>query len=150
MRIPALRRTLGFAMCVCCTAWASESYVIPVSDSVGIYQNEIRHLYEAPIFKVSTDNRLMVVRPGSAHFLVQDEKGRIGWIERRLCTRALRGKTVSGFDPAVVSSEGSPKGFFFIDGVPVLEDDKISLSRSFKEELRTNTDKEEIERETGL
>lgn len=140
----------GLTVCICGAAPASESYVIPVSDSAGIYQNEIRHLSETPVFNVSTENRLHIIKTGPAHYFVQDEKGRQGWIERRLCTSALRGKSLTGFNPAVVTTDWSPKGFIVIDGVPVFEDDKASLLRSFKEELRTNIDKEEIERTIKL
>lgn len=125
--------------------FASEIFVLPRKDDIGVYANQIRHLSETPIFKVTTQDRLLVVETGKEHYLVKNSNGQTGWIEMQLCARAPRG-TSFGFQPIGIYAalEGGARPMY-IGGDPVLPDDgPILLKRSFASELRINSDRDEM------
>ena len=141
---------LAAAMVVAATsgqAFASEFFVLPKSDSAGVYRNEIRQIFETPFFRVSAHDRLVVIGTRAGRYLVKDGYGRQGWMAKELCIRVTRGAGFN-FDSAVVNTSWEPQGYIWIPGPAKITDEQILLDRSFAVELRCNSDKEELARIT--
>jgi hypothetical protein len=127
------------------SAAADKVFVLPIKDSVAVYQHEIRHLVERPLFMATQEDRLLVIESGKGHYLVKNRDGREGWIEKSLCARAQQGKQIN-FDPIDISSLATPIGPVYIGGSPTQIDDMIPITRSFNVELRSNVDRDEMEK----
>ena len=128
--------------------WAAEAkkYVQPKEGNVGVYKNQIRDVYEQPVFKVGTDDRLLIIDTKGDHYKVQNAEGQNGWVEKRLVVSIGKSKTFV-FDKAdVVGYLDNPTPVYILDSDdPNAE--RIYLDRSFKEALRDNVDKETMERQ---
>ena len=130
--------------------FGAETVMLPTGDNVGVYKNEVRRLFESPLFTVSTNDRLLVIENKGDRCLVQDPEGRKGWVDTKLCVPAPRGSRLSGFNPAVVTADWGAHGFGLVTGDSPSPDDTIVLSRSFSRELRVNMDQEEAQRATSF
>ncbi len=139
---------LLFIMLMATTAlWAADTkkYVQPKENNIGVYKNQIREVYEQPIFKVGPDDRLLIVDSKGDHYKIQNAEGQTGWIEKRLVVTIGKSKTFV-FDKAeVVGYLDNPTPVYILDSDdPNAE--RIYLDRSFKDALRDNVDKETVER----
>ena len=136
-----------FVLMAAAALWAADTkkYVQPKEGNIGVYKNQIRDVYEQPIFKVGTDDRLLIVDSKGDHYKVQNAEGQNGWIEKRLVVSIGKSKTFV-FDKAdVVGYLDNPTPVYILDSDdPNAE--RIYLDRSFKEALRDNVDKETMER----
>jgi hypothetical protein len=137
-----------FVLMAAAALWAADTkkYVQPKEGNIGVYKNQIRDVYEQPIFKVGTDDRLLIVDSKGDHYKVQNAEGQNGWIEKRLVVSIGKSKTFV-FDKAdVVGYLDNPTPVYILDSDdPNAE--RIYLDRSFKEALRDNVDKETVERQ---
>jgi hypothetical protein len=128
--------------------WAADTkkYVQPKENNVGVYKNQIREVYEQPVFKVGPDDRLLIVDSKGDHYKIQSAEGQTGWIEKRLVVTIGKSKTFV-FDKAeVVGYLDNPTPVYILDSDdPNAE--RIYLDRSFKDALRDNVDKETVERQ---
>jgi hypothetical protein len=126
-------------------AGAAKKYVQPKENNVGVYKNRIRQVYEQPLFKVGTTDRLLILDTKGDHYRVQSVDGGNGWLEKRLVVSIGKSKTFI-FDKAeVVGYLDNPTPVYILDSDdPNAE--RIYLDRSFKDALRDNTDKETTER----
>ena len=122
--------------------------VMPVRDRVGVYRNELRKLFEAPLFTVGTADRLQVVATGKRHLKVMDRQSRAGWIDNGLCA-ATAGGRLYHFDPALVEQYMDSKSLINILDADGPEDVHIKLDRSFRDALSENVDRETIARVCG-
>jgi hypothetical protein len=128
-------------------AQGTELFVIPKSDKVGVYKNEIRKVFETPLFRVSTNDRLTVITTHRDHYLVRDAEGRQGWIEKPSCIAVSKSKNIT-FDSAIVNASWGLYGPTVIPGKPESPEEPLLLDRSFALEMRSNEDKESVERRT--
>lgn len=122
-------------------------YVIPVRKEVRIYGNRVRRLNEDSLFKVNLNSRLRVLDMKDALYKIEDEHGRIGWIEKRFVA-PIKKSSLNNFDPAEVHNYDDVRSFISIFGIPGQEDITITLDRSFKENLKEHIDRETVERIT--
>lgn len=129
-------------------AWAGEQlYAIPIQNEVPVYANELKRLYEKPLFTVSSSQRLLVVELGKNSVKIQDSADNNGWIERRFVSLS-RKKAAMKFEPAVIEQWVDLKDpVSIIDGNDQMQTPLI-LHRSFSEALRDNVDRETIDRQT--
>jgi hypothetical protein len=121
-------------------------YVTPTSDNVGVYKNEIREVYEKPIFTVGTKDRLLIVATGRNHYKIQNAEGETGWIEKRFVVTTGRSKTFVFDDAEVIGYLDNPTPVYIIDADNP-NADPIKLDRSFADALRENVDRETVERQ---
>lgn len=122
-----------------------ERYVIPTQKEVGIYQNRIRKLNENALFHVSLKSRLRVLEEKTDSYHVQDENGRVGWVEKRFVA-TVRKTQLQDFTQAEVHGYDDISSFWSILDSPEFTDLIIKLDRSFKDNLKEIVDREMIER----
>ncbi|MCU0609516.1 MAG: hypothetical protein MUF22_07105 [Chitinispirillaceae bacterium] len=145
MRLTPVMTFLMFAAVSLFAAEAGKQYVQPKEPNVGVYKNQIRQLYEEPIFKVGADDRLLIIDQKGDHFKVQDAIGQTGWVEKRLVVKIGKSKTFVFENAEVVGYLDNPTPVYILDSDdPNAE--RIYLDRSFKDAVRENVDKETIER----
>jgi hypothetical protein len=123
-----------------------QKYVQAKQGSVGVYKNQTREMYEEPIFKVSTSDRLQVLGSKGNFYQVKGPDGQKGWVEKRLVITIGKSKTFVFDNAEVMGYLDAPTPVYIIDSDdPNAE--RIYLDRSFKDALRDNVDKETIERQ---
>jgi hypothetical protein len=128
--------------------WAADTkkYVQPKEGEVGVYKNQIRQVYEQPVFKVGTEDRLLILESKGDHYRVQNVDGQTGWVEKRLVVSIGKSKTFVFENAEVVGYLDNPTPVYILDSDdPNAE--RIYLDRSFKDALRDNVDKETTERQ---
>jgi hypothetical protein len=129
-------------------AAAAKKYVEPKEANVGVYKNRVREVYEQPLFKVGTEDRLLIIDTKGDHYLVQNVDGRSGWVEKRLVAAIGKSKTFVFDNAEVVGYLDNPTPVYILDSDdPNAE--RIYLDRSFKDALRDNVDKETTERQAS-
>lgn len=139
--------TIAIVMtCISSQVIASDFFVLPKKDNIGVYRNELRQVYEEPVFYVSIGDVLMVMQSDKDHYFVKNRIDEKGWIENQECVKAPRGARLT-IDSAVINSDwANIKGFINVSVDPLMDDDLIALKRSFKAEILVNTDHEELAR----
>jgi hypothetical protein len=138
---------LVFAMAAT-AVWAAETkkYVQPKEGEVGVYKNQVRQLYEQPVFKVGPDDRLLILDSKGDRYRVQNVDGQTGWVEKKLVVSIGKSKTFVFDNAEVVGYLDNPTPVYILDSDdPNAE--RIYLDRSFKDALKDNVDKETTERQ---
>lgn len=137
-----------FIIAIAATAalFAAAKFVTPTKDGVGVYKNQTREVYEEPVFKVGTTDRLTVVRKKGRHYKIKSPDGQEGWIEARLVVATGKSKTFVFDNADVIGYLDNPTPVYIID-TDDPNADPINLDRSFKDALRQNVDKETVERQ---
>jgi len=147
MRLYRLFIILAMATAVFAAA-DSKKYVQPKEANVGVYKNMVRQVYEQPVFKVGTEDRLLILETKGDHFRVQSVDGQSGWVEKKLVVSIGKSKTFVFDNAEVVGYLDNPTPVYILDSDdPNAE--RIYLDRSFKDALRDNTDKETTERQAA-
>lgn len=123
----------------------TQKYVQPTKDGLGVYKNEIREVYEEPIFTANAADRLLVLQEKGRAYKVQSPSGE-GWVEKRMVVTVGKSKTFVFDNAEVVGYLDNPTPVYIID-TDDPNADPINLDRSFKDALRENVDKETVERE---
>lgn len=124
-----------------------KKYVTPTKEDVGAFKNEVRELYEKPVFTVGTSDRLLVLETGKQSYKVQKNDGTSGWVEKRLVVTTGKSKSFVFDDAEVIGYLDNPTPVYIIDADNP-NADPIKLDRSFADALRENVDRETIERQT--
>ncbi len=120
-------------------------YVIPVKDNIPIYVNQVRKIHENAHFTAGLKSRLKVLSKTNKRYQVQDQDGRIGWVERHFVV-LLSNPTQMKFDSASVYSYNDIRRVIFINDATDPSDVAIKLDRTFQEALKENIDRECLER----
>jgi hypothetical protein len=130
--------------------WAAEAkkYVQPKESNVGVYKNQVRQVYEQPVFKVGPEDRLLILDSKGDSYRVQNVEGKNGWVEKGLVVSIGKSKTFVFDNAEVVGYLDNPTPVYILDSDDP-NADRIYLDRSFKEALRDNTDQETTERQTA-
>jgi hypothetical protein len=124
-----------------------QTYAIPVQKELAVYQNQIRKLYEKPLFTVTGENRLIVRESGENAVKVEDAEGRTGWVEKKLVT-LVREYRKFVYDAASVERYLDAPELIWVEGKDQSVENFLTLSRSFTDELRENVDQETVIRQT--
>jgi hypothetical protein len=128
------------------TAADTKKYVQPKESNVGVYKNQVRQVYEKPVFNVGADDRLLILDSKGDYYRVQNVDGQNGWVEKRLVVSIGKSKTFVFDNAEVVGYLDNPTPVYILDSDdPNAE--RIYLDRSFKDALRDNTDKETTTRQ---
>lgn len=147
MRLSKLTLILAFGVVICAFAGDPvKKYVQPTKDDVGVYKNEVRELYEQPLFTVGTNDRLLILDTKARNYKVQSPTGQVGWVEKRLVVATGKSKTFVFDNAEVIGYLDNPTPVYIIDSDDP-NADPINLDRSFKDALRENVDKETVERQ---
>ncbi len=123
--------------------WAAEA----VKDGVRIYKNKTRKLNEKPIYELRAGEVVEVLKSSGDKYYVKHYSGVKGWVEKRLLRKAKDiGKTMAFTGEQVLGELGD------IEPVIIFEDEDnklkgVKIERSFKDEMKANVDKEQMERE---
>jgi hypothetical protein len=125
----------------------NQKYVTPTKEDVGVYKNQVRELYEKPLFTVGKNDKLVILETSKQNYKIQKSTGESGWIEKRLVITTGRSRTFVFDDADVIGYLDNPTPVYIIDADNP-NADPIKLDRSFADALRDNTDKETIERQT--
>ena len=124
----------------------NQKYVQAKEGTVGVYKNQTRQMYEEPVYKVGTSDRLQVLGSKGDVYQVKNAEGQTGWVEKRLVVTIGKSKTFVFENAEVMGYLDAPTPVYIIDSDdPNAE--RIYLDRSFKDALRDNVDKETIERQ---
>lgn len=134
------------ALAVTSVTFAADKFVTPTKDGAGVYKNQIREVYEEPLFTVGTTDRLQVVGSKSRHYKIKTPSGQVGWIEKRSVIATGKSKTFVFDNADVIGYLDNPTPIYIID-TDDPNADPINLNRSFKDALRENVDKETVERQ---
>jgi hypothetical protein len=126
--------------------FAADKYVTPSKDGAEVFQNEIRQLYEKPIFSAGTSDRLQILDTKGSHYKVKGADGQVGWIEKSAVVATGKSKTFVFDNAEVVGYLDNPTPVYIMD-TDDPNADPINLDRSFKDALRQNVDKETVERQ---
>jgi len=125
----------------------AQKYVSPKKADTGIYENEVRKLYEQPLLKATTDDRLLVLKETRNSYQVEFG-GKRGWVDKGTVVAVGKSKTFVFDNAEVIGYLDNPTPVYIIDA-----DDPnanpITLDRSFKDALRENVDRETVERQVG-
>ena len=143
-----LYRILMIMVMAAVAIWAADTkkYVQPKESNTGIYKNQIRQVYEQPVFKVGPDDRLLILDSKGDSYKVQNVDGQTGWVEKKLVVSIGKSKTFVFDNAEVVGYLDNPTPVYILDSDdPNAE--RIYLDRSFKDALRDNVDKETTERQ---
>jgi hypothetical protein len=142
-----LSRVLLICALAAAALWAADAkkYVQPKENNVGVYKNNVRQVYEQPIFKVGTEDRLLILETKGDLYRVQSVDGGSGWVEKRAVVCIGKSKTFVFDNAEVVGYLDNPTPVYILDSDDP-NADRIYLDRSFKDALRDNTDKETTER----
>jgi hypothetical protein len=124
----------------------AQKIVVPKSDGVGVFKNDVREVYEEPILKVGTQDRLEVIKKKGRSLQVRTSDGQTGWVEERLVQSSGKSKTFVFDNADVIGYLDNPTPVYIID-TDDPNADPINLDRSFKDALRENVDKETVERQ---
>lgn len=128
------------------TSTFAQKIVVPKQDGVGVFKNDVREVYEEPILKVGTTDRLEVIKKKGRSIQVRTPDGQTGWVEDRLVSSTGKSKTFVFDNADVIGYLDNPTPVYIID-TDDPNADPINLDRSFKDALRENVDKETVERQ---
>jgi len=138
-------RMIALLVAFSITALFAEKIVTPNKDGVGVYKNEIRELYEKPLFTVGTSDRLSIL-DSKGNFHKIKSTGQVGWVEKSNVQATGRSRTFVFDNAEVVGYLDNPTPVYIMD-TDDPNADPINLDRSFKDALRENVDKETVERQ---
>lgn len=128
-------------------AFAQNERYVQSKQSINVYQNEIRKVYEEAIATVPAGEVLTILDTKKDMYKVRTSNGTEGWIEKRLVQKVGKSKTFTFSDAEVIGYLDNPTPVYILDSDdPNAE--RIYLDRSFKDALSDNVDRETIERQT--
>jgi hypothetical protein len=139
--------TIVFAVCSLNAAGANQRYAIPTKDQVPVYQNETRKVFEQALFFIGRDDRCVVKTLEKAMVRI-GVSGKTGWVETSEVRLVSESSTFSYENAEILEYLDNPSPINVIDGNQPF-DHKLSLDRSFADELRQNVDRETVARQAG-
>jgi hypothetical protein len=140
--------SLIVGLCAIGVRAGEQVYAIPLNNEVPVYGNELKRLYEKPLFFVSSSQRLLVIESGKNSIKIQDSTENKGWIEKRLVSLGKK-KAAFQFEPVTIEEWlGLPELISINDGQEQVQN-RLVIDRSFADALRDNVDKETIMRQAG-
>lgn len=69
------------ALVLLATASAFTATIVTAKTSANVYPNEIRRVYERPLFKLEKGEVVEVVKWGTPLTKIRNRRGRYGWVE---------------------------------------------------------------------
>ena len=134
----------GF-MCLFAQPIKASLIVQPKKDNVGVYMNVEKN--EATIFNVNADDRICVTEETKEWYHIWINN-KTGWILKSDVIILQKSKRFEFADAEVMGYLDNPTPIYIIDANNK-DQYPINLDRSFKEDLRENTDREIFERSSS-
>ena len=124
--------------------WADPVMVVAkVNAEIDEKERHIR--YEKDLFPINADEQLLVIQSNVTQIKVQNKKMHDVCSCKDICAKSTPNKSFN-FSPASVRRYDENPETVIIPGVPQIVDSEIQLTRSFKDEITQNIDKETIRR----
>jgi hypothetical protein len=128
---------------------AEQNYnVKPIKEHTKIYADVQNNKCVRVLFKVGLTDQLRILSDSDCCYKIIDTNGRVGWIEKNLCSMNLGASKSFHFEVTPVEGYLENPDIIIVEGARDPDDVGISLNRSFKESLRDNVDRESITRMT--
>lgn len=139
------RMVVAIVLMVGTVAGARQRYVVPVGQEVNVYKNQTRSLFEEALFTVDRHDYLVVQGEKGAFYSVENMQGLQGWVEKRL-VRAKAASAIMAFSDATLLRYLDAPEATLVFGTSKLDEIEITLTRSFRDDLSANIDRETVER----
>lgn len=136
---------------LCGWASAAKEMVTPKKEGAKIYQNQVRQLYEKPIYEAKSDEYMEVLETARDLYKVKLANGKEGWVEKRSVVDSKDKKNVHyTFDAAEVQGWlDNPQAVYILDMTdPNFK--PIKLDKSFSDKIEENVDRENSEEMHGM
>lgn len=131
--------------------FAEKELVVTKTDDTKIYQNQVRQLYEKPIYVAKANEYMEVIQTQKDVYEVKLANGKTGWVEKRLVTLGKDKRQVNyTFDAAEVQGWlDNPQAVYILDMTdPNFK--PIKLDKSFADKIEENVDRENSEEMHGM
>lgn len=132
-------------------AVADKELVVTKGEDTKVYQNQVRQLYEKPIYTAKANEYMEVQETTKDLYKVKLANGKIGWVEKRLVIPAKDKRQVNyTFDAAEVQGWlDNPQAVYILDMTdPNFK--PIKLDKSFADKIEENVDRENSEEMHGM
>ncbi|OGS37485.1 MAG: hypothetical protein A2293_12580 [Elusimicrobia bacterium RIFOXYB2_FULL_49_7] len=134
------------------TVSAEKQVVVAKKDNTKVYQNQVRQLYENPIYTAKKDEYMEVVESDRNLFKVRLSNGKTGWVEKQLVSTENKGKKDMNYVFEETEVQGwldNPQAVYILDMTdPNFK--PIKLDKSFSDNLEENVDREQSEEQHGM
>ena len=138
-------KTLLLAVgCLSIPLWADPVMVV-AKINAEIDEKERQMLNEKDLFPINADEQLQVIQSNVTQIKVQNKTMHVDCINKEICAKSTPNKSFN-FSPATVQRYDDNPEIIEISGVPQIDDTEIQLTRTFKDEITQNIDKETIGR----
>jgi len=125
----------------------AQEKLVSAKSTTGVYENQIRKMYENPIIMITPSERLIVIATKGDFYQVKTNADVIGWVEKSKVISIGKSKIFKFDNTEVVGYLDNPTPVYILDSDNP-DAERIYLDRSFKDALRDNIDKETVERIT--
>jgi hypothetical protein len=132
-------------------SFAEKDMVVTKSDDTKIYQNQVRQLYEKPIYTAKANEYMEVLETTKDLYKVKLSSGKVGWVEKRFVGQGKDKRQVNyTFDAADVQGWlDNPQAVYILDMTdPNFK--PIKLDKSFADKIEENVDRENSEEMHGM
>jgi hypothetical protein len=121
---------------------AEKPYAKPVRESVKVFSEPNLQDF---VFYATENDRLQIIGTKDNLYKIKNQNGEIGWVSRDSIALFSKSKTIVFEKADVQGYLDNPTPVYIIDSDDP-NADPINLTRSFKDALKENVDKETIER----
>ena len=125
-----------------------KQYAIVRENGASVYAQEIRKMYEKPLFYVSAQERLPVQESSKGMVKIRNKDGKTGWMEESAVQLLSTNKSFQ-FDSAKVTGYIDVFTPGIVVGTREFLEMGMQIDRSFADELRENVDRETVTRQSG-
>jgi len=125
-----------------------KQYAIVRENGASVYAQEIRKMYEKPLFYVNAQERLPVQESSKGMVKIRNKDGKTGWMEESAVQLLSTNKSFQ-FDSAKVTGYIDVFTPGIVVGTREFLEMGMQIDRSFADELRENVDRETVTRQSG-
>ena len=148
MQPRTLSKIAVLALAAATVSVLAQGQMQPRKGDTKIYANEVREAYESPVITVGPDDILTIEETKKSHYKVRTQSGDVGYVAKNDLTKLSVANKSRAFTFDKVDVEGylDTQSPVYIIDMGEAGADPISLERSFRESLKTNVDKETMDR----
>ena len=148
MKVRTLSKIAVLALAAATVSVVAQGQMQPRKGDTKIYANEVREAYESLVITVGPKDILTIEETKKNHYRVRTQSGDVGYVAKSDLTKLSAANKSRAFTFEKVNVEGylDTRSPVYIIDTDEAGADPISLDRSFRESLKTNVDKETMER----
>lgn len=144
-------RLYPFILAVCvllpANGWCQKQlYAIPLQNEIPVYENDMRKVYEKPLFTVGQTQCCLIKKIEGDKIQIRNSEGKTGWVEKTL-VKIINQNRQFLYSPIAIVDRLDDPGFIWIGEGPDQIENPLILERSFADALRENVDRETIMRQ---